>query len=368
MAVIQKRIGSKGTSYRALIRRAGSAPISKTFSKEKEAEQWARKVESQMDDGAPPPIVSREASMLTLGQALERYKNEVSFKNLGAEKEAAKIKFLMKQPLAERPLSSITREEFEAYRDARLKVRAESTVLHDLIALSNVYKRARETWKVRVSNPLADMWKPAAWANKRSDRIETNKDQKKLFDAMCKIDETFAPGSSATKRQKWVRILQVEAMRFQLETAARIGEVLKLQWKHVDLEQGCITIYRAPSPTARLKGGTRTIPLTDKAMQILRALPITPQGGTLKEVTPHGEKRVFPVDYKTLARALRMARTRAGLSEQLSTHVFRREGTTRLAAKLSNPLDLAKITGHTSLQTLMRYYQPTLEDLRRKFR
>ena len=44
-------------------------------------------------------------------------------------------------------------------------------------------------------------------------------------------------------------------------------------------------------------------------------------------------------------------------------HDLRHTGTTRMAYKLSNVIELAAVTGHTSLQMLKRYYHPKAHDL-----
>jgi integrase len=362
MAVIQPLVGKKGTTYRVLIRRAGIKPISKTFPKKKEAENWARKVESQMDQGESPPVVAKEALHLSFIGALEKYKDEITPKKLGADKEKSRIAFLQKNfPDAARPLHSFTREDFEKYRDLRLTEhkRAASTVRHDMNLCSNLYKVAREVWKIPIANPLDGMWKPGSWDNPRTERFESKKDQAKLFSAMWEID------NPATRYQKFVRTLQVAALQFALETAARMGEVLKLQWKRVYLKDGYITIYRPPSPGARFKGGSRDVPLSAKAVQILRGVPLDYKCMLTK---PEPDARVFPIDYKTMMRMFRKARKLAGVSATLVPHIFRHERTSQLANKLTNPMDLAAVTGHKTLRTLQRYYHPTIGELRKKIR
>jgi integrase len=358
MAVIQKRIGKKGTSYRVLIRRANTEPISKTFDSKKEAQSWARSVESQMDGGAPPPpVVNRDLSRFTLFDALQRYKNEMSAKKLGGEKEAERISFLQKNDLATRPFISLTSKDYEDYRDARLKLgRAASTVRHELYVFSNLYKAARSDWDMLIPNPLQDVWKPEAWGNPRTERLEKKTDQERFFSAMWEID------TLTTDYQKFVRTMQVAALRFMLEIGARTGEVLKLQWKYVNLKSGSVVIYRPPSPGSRFKGGSREVPLSKKALQILRTLP---RNVREEPSRARGESRVFPIDYRTMARVIRKARAHAGLSGTLTSYTLRHERTSNLSNKL-HPLELAYVTGHKNLRTTQRYYHPTIEELRKK--
>lgn len=54
--------------------------------------------------------------------------------------------------------------------------------------------------------------------------------------------------------------------------------------------------------------------------------------------------------------------TRAGLTD-LTFHDLRHEATSRLAKRYPNPMDLRRVTGHLTLKSLDRYYQPDLIEL-----
>ena len=65
MAYIQER----GSFWRAEVRRKGYKPVYRTFDTQKQAQQWARRVEAEMDAGS---FVDRtEAEQTTLREALE---------------------------------------------------------------------------------------------------------------------------------------------------------------------------------------------------------------------------------------------------------------------------------------------------------
>ena len=54
--------------------------------------------------------------------------------------------------------------------------------------------------------------------------------------------------------------------------------------------------------------------------------------------------------------------TRAGLTD-LTFHDLRHEATSWLAKRYPNPMDLRRVTGHLTLKSLDRYYQPDLTEL-----
>jgi integrase len=75
---------------------------------------------------------------------------------------------------------------------------------------------------------------------------------------------------------------------------------------------------------------------------------------------------VFPgLTTEAIKRAFMRARRRAGL-EDFHFHDLRHEGTSRLFEKGLNPIEVASVTGHKTLQMLRRYTHLRAEDLVRK--
>ncbi|WP_228536096.1 site-specific integrase [Noviherbaspirillum malthae] len=98
---------------------------------------------------------------------------------------------------------------------------------------------------------------------------------------------------------------------------------------------------------------SRTVPLSTRATDILRALPRS------------FERRVFPVTPESVKKSFSRACERAGI-ENVVFHTLRHEATSRLAEKLPNVIELAAVTGHKDLRMLQRYYHPRVDDLIRK--
>src|SRR5579871_4793439 len=102
MAAITRR---KEGQWRALVRRRGFPTQSRTFRSQKDAEAWARGVESTMDRRVF--VSSKEAEKTTLHDALERYRREVTPGKRSAHDEQYKLNTLLAHPLAGRYLASI---------------------------------------------------------------------------------------------------------------------------------------------------------------------------------------------------------------------------------------------------------------------
>jgi integrase len=115
----------------------------------------------------------------------------------------------------------------------------------------------------------------------------------------------------------------------------RLGELLSLQWDHIDMRKRVAFLPETKN------GDSRTVPLSSLAIEVLKMWPRSVSG------------RVFPHWARTdsCEHAWRRAIERAGLKD-LRFHDLRHEA--------------AAITGHKTLQMLKRYTHLRAEDLAKK--
>jgi integrase len=139
----------------------------------------------------------------------------------------------------------------------------------------------------------------------------------------------------------------VPLVKLALETAMRRGELLALQWEHIDL-----SVQTALLPMTK-NGTARVVPLSKKAVAVLAELP------------RRGDGPVFPISHMTMHNCFRDACKRASINN-LHFHDLRHTATSRLAEKLPNVIELASVTGHQTIQMLKRYYHPNAEALAQK--
>ena len=106
MATITHRPGQGNRKgWQVKIRRRGYPIQTATFDTKVKAEAWARRIESEMDDGR---FISRtEAEATTLAEALERYAREVSLVKKSAQRGRSTIAMWRASPLGRRALASI---------------------------------------------------------------------------------------------------------------------------------------------------------------------------------------------------------------------------------------------------------------------
>lgn len=288
MASITQRKDNLGLpSWQAKVRRKGYPPQSKTFDAKREAEAWARMVETEMDSGV---FVSRaEAERTTFGELIKRYVAEVSPTHKGAESETARLNALSRHPLSQRIVATLKSSDFASYRDERLRgskvkrpVKA-ATVHRELGLFRQILDQARREWGIAIpENPL-DLVRRPVLRNQRNRRLSPT-EEKLLFSVIT------AGGRNENGRFKegTRNELLEPVVRFAIETAMRQGEILSLLWKNVDLE-ACTAFL----PMTK-NNSERTVPLSSSAVSIL---------AVLNRTTP----KVFPISKSALQQSWKRA-------------------------------------------------------------
>ncbi len=324
---IQERRTSDGTiTYRAQIRVRGFPHRSKTFTRKTDAKNWIQGTEVAIRDGT---AVSTEAGRTTLFEALDRYLREITPRKKGARREEHRISLWKRDPLAPNFLSQLRGDDFAKHRDdRRSQGRADNTIRLDLALISHLFEIARKEWGMEgLRNPITNITMPRG-SNKRKRRLEP--------------DEETALMAELTGRSPYMRPLAELA----IETAMRQGELLALTWRDIDLRK------RVACLTDTKNGEPRDVPLSNRAVVILTALP--------RQI--EGTSPVFPLKKSNVIHTFHDACVTAGI-ENLRFHDLRHEAVSRLFKLGLNPMEVAAISGHKTLQMLKRYTHLKAEDL-----
>lgn len=311
--------------WQVKIRRKGWPQQAKTFETHEDASRWARKIESEMDDGI---FVSRkEAEKTTLSEALDRYLTEKTVHKKGAEQERNRISQFKRSKLANRFLASIRGADIAKYRDQRLtEGRSPYTVTNELIILSSLFNVANREWGMEsLSNPVSMVSRPKL-PKGRERRLLPGEEDKLLSN----LGRTIKP-----------------MFQLALETAMRQGELVALEWKYVDFTKRILLLPETKN------GEARAVPLSTAAISILEALPHNQDG------------RVFSVTGNHISKTFRETCNKIDI-DGLRFHDLRHEATSRLFEKGLNPMEVASITGHKTLLMLKRYTHLRAEDLATK--
>ncbi len=323
--------------WQAKIRRKGHPGQSKTFETRKDAEAWARAIESEMDRGA---FISRStAERTTFKDIAKRFKEEFApfhYRPRKDEKEAwrTQVKHLIDE-LGDYSIAAITPQVVAQYRDDRAKVVQGSTVKKEINMLSKILTVAVHEFGIVLpfGNPVANVRKPSA-APPRTRRLEG--DEAKRLIEQC-----------TASRNPWL----LPAVQLAIETSMRQGELLSLEWVNIDFKRKLALLL---DPLKIKNGEARAVPLSSKAVAVLKSLPKSTCG------------LVLPVQRMTLFHVFKAACARAEI-KNMTFHDLRHEAISRLAERGDfSTLELSAISGHKTLQMLKRYTHLQAESLARK--
>ena len=167
--------------------------------------------------------------------------------------------------------------------------------------------------------------------------------------------------------------------RFILQTGLRTGELVGLQWKHVDFKNKTLTIDQSMEYRYKVgewqigppksKSGYRTIPLTDEAVRILKTQK--EKNKKIKVIPMEWSDFIFlsrkgePVKNSTYDTALFKICDKAGIN-RFSMHVLRHTFATRCIEAGMKPKTLQMLLGHSNIGITMNLYVHTTEDEKRK--
>ena len=124
----------------------------------------------------------------------------------------------------------------------------------------------------------------------------------------------------------------------------RRGEIAAMRWDHMDRKARALLIPETKTWTPR------RVPLSTAALGVLDQLPRRIDG------------RVWAMRPDSISQAFERVCKAADI-EGLTFHDLRHEATSRLFEKGLNPMQVAAITGHKTLQMLKRYTHLRAEDL-----
>ncbi|VXC24119.1 Shufflon-specific DNA recombinase [Pseudomonas sp. 8Z] len=264
---------------------------------------------------------------ITLGEGLKLYREKVSILKKSYVQESYRLAQLMKSPLCSMVMRDISGSHIATYRDNRLsqvnprsgKPISNATVRLEMSLLSNVFDVGLIEWGVCDLNPVTRVRKPKSPPGR--DRRLLPREERLIF-RYCHNHPTF-------------ELLSLVVLA--LETAMRQGELLKLEWEHINLRSG---IAHLPDT----KNGTkRDVPLSPKARDALKRLGVKTKG------------RVFAYTANGLKSAWRVMTMRLGIQD-LHFHDLRHEACSRLfELNTLDIMEIAAISGHKSLSMLKRY-------------
>jgi integrase len=331
MATFVQRKGPGGKRvWQALVRRRGYPQQTQTFDTKAAAQTWAGGIENEIGNGT---FVSRtEAEGTTLAEALDRYLHEITptKKPSTVAREKNRIAVLTALPIARRSLASIKGSDIATFiRGRQAEGLGANAIRLDLALLSHVFTVAGSAWGMEsLGNPVKRIRGQRPKLPGGRTRRLVDDEHRRLIEAAAK-DQGGEIGPIIT----WA-----------IETAMRRSEIAAMRWDHLDRRARVLLIPETKT------GTPRRVPLSTAALGVLDGLPRRIDG------------RVWGMRPDSISQAFERVCKAAGV-EGLTFHDLRHEATSRLFEKGLNPMEVAAITGHKTLQMLKRYTHLRAEDL-----
>ncbi|MBK1630646.1 hypothetical protein CKO31_07790 [Thiohalocapsa halophila] len=320
MPTIRKR----GNRYHVQVRKKGQSPLTKSFSKKADALTWAKTVESEMERGVF--LDTTQAQQQTVAEVLERYREEIlpTLAATALTSDPFRLTTL-KEHLGRLSLASLSPAQVSRYRDDRLKLVGPGSVAKELGLLSRVLNAAFKTWGINLphGNPVSRINMPLSPPGR--ERRMSDDEQGRLLDAL--------------KHTPTMQSLVV----FAMETGMRRSEICNMRWGHIQWKFQTLCIPKTKN------GNPRTVPLSDKALEVLRS-----QQGSIGNHEDFPNTFVWGLEPHSVSQAFRRACKRAGI-DNLHFHDLRHEATSRFFEKGLNTMEVSAITGHKDLRMLKRY-------------
>lgn len=314
-----ERVGKK---WKAVIRRKGYPKKTKTFDTKREANAWAVAFENNLLQSSSENILKN----ITFEVLIRRYLAEETIKKKTADNESLTLKkFLRDFPyIARKHINEISALDVAQWKEEREKLVKNSTINREWAGLSAIFTCAVKNWGLPIKqNPFKLVVRPKK-DKPRNQRITDGEIETFMIALNYKIGDDI---KEVSHKVAWCFL-------FAIETAMRLSEIVKL--KNSDIE-GRIALLRDTK-----NGDDRRVPLSKKALALI-------------EYLPNG----LPIDISSSYCTCEFIKYRPPELQHIRFHDTRHEALTRMAKKIPNPMDLAKISGHKDLKILLNtYYNP----------
>lgn len=332
MASIFKRIlkDGKGFTWRAVIRIKGFPTVCETFERKQEAEDWAQETERKIK--TQQFKFDAYKKQYTYSDLIQRMEGDGAFTR---QRSYHKIKSQFhhwKERLGSYALIHITHELINKERQhlagapfSQDLKRSPATINRYMAVLSSTLNYAVTRLRWIPENPCTHLLKMKE--NPGRDRVLSEEELLSLLKA-CR--ESKSP-------------YLYPIVLISITTGARQGEILSLQWKHIDFEN------RLAHLTETKNGKSRSIALTENVLIELKKLY---EKRDPKKPLVFASKTTFGrVDIK---KAWQAALKKANIAN-CRRHDMRHTFATLSASKGASNLELATAMGHRTLQMLQRY-------------
>lgn len=350
MPTYQQRSGS----WRAIVRRKGHKPQTRTFPTKSAAKVWAERVERELAEmearGGHPN------DDLTIAQLIDWRLEEVASVKPVSKTQAGNMSRL-RESLGDVVARKLTANDVIEHVQRRISGQhmlpnghlappcAPATINVELGYLSELLKLAKPMKGVAtIGDPVAEA-RPVLRLLKMVGKSK-RRDRRPTPDELRRLHAHFA--ESAWRSQ----IPMNDLVEFAIASAKREGEICRLLWSDLDESNRTLLLRDVKHPRKKA-GNHKRFPLLGAAWDVVQ-----------RQRRIDGEDRIFPYNSKSVGTSFTRACKALGI-EDLHFHDLRHEATSRLFEQGYDIPEVAAVTLHESWNELKRYTQLRPESLHR---
>lgn len=328
-----------GDKWRAQVRRKGHKAMTRTFSTKREADAWARRIETGIDEQRPALL----GDDMTTAALIDHYRRMRA--ELGRPIDPTTNTHYMLEHLVEdlgtERVRDLTPDRLAKWARMRQEQGAGGyTINMELSQLGTVTRHTSSFLRVTLpdvagaARPLLHYAQLITGGNKRTRRPTE--------------DELTRLLAWLQERNPLVR----DAVEVGAITGMRRGELARIQWADVDELNRAVLVRQRKHPR-RIEAKDEWVPLLGDSWAIVQ-----------RQVRVDG--RIFPVSRETLTDSVTAATKALGIPN-LHLHDLRREANSRLREMGFDDDARRAVLGHASKEMNSRYVAVKLESLHEQF-
>lgn len=341
--------------------RTGEKPFrcQRSFRTKLEAEEFLKALDAKVRHAAR--VDMRMPDSTTVGQALEEFFEErkETLAASNAKAYANRIKKWQAMHYASIKIGDLTRKHMRAYiKSERARGSSESTIRNSVQIIKSMYDWLEAERDFHVENPASKL---KVGSSKERKRRLTQQEHEQIIHSFDSLAAAYQARASerdtltvALTNNKKFKTLATSnllylsaAYQAAIECALRREKLFSLTWRDVDLQRRVITIR---DTGALNKETPASIPMSLKLVNVMRELA----GNTPRIGAALDEKVFGTLNGERAYRYLKEISKGLGIKD-VRWHDLRHEACTRLAELGFSVLQIQRISGHKSLQSLKRY-------------
>jgi site-specific recombinase XerD len=252
-----------------------------------------------------------------------------------------------------RPLESMTNADVRAYRDHLFEVGASAnTISRHLASLASFGMWGETRGGLFAENPALHV--EQVEVSMLAPRWLTRTQKRKLLQV---IEEDARKAKEKYPRLWLLRFRDAVMVRFLLHTGLRVGELCDLRLSDLTLgeRKGSVLVRRGKGRKQRI-----VMLMNDTRKDLVEWLKVRPPAPSDCLFVGQVGEAIQP----RLVQRVVQRYAEAAEIEDLTPHVLRHTFARSLLDSGATPFEVAKLLGHSSLDSTARYAQPSEEDLR----